>query len=149
MDYPRGRVIQVDTTRTALLAEVEVDAAPACARCASGKGCGAGLLTGDKRRRVQAMVASGMEIHAGDEVRIELAPGNLLQASWLVYGLPLTGAVATAAVAYLLKLGDLAAAIAAIIGVAAGALFARSRLRETTCLHEFTPTIVERLPSAR
>lgn len=148
MNNPRGRVIDIDTTGSSLLAEVEVEQAPSCARCASGKGCGAGLLAGDRRRRVHAQVANGMEIRAGDEVRIELAPRNLLRASWLVYGLPLTGAVTTAAMAYLLQFGDLGAAIAAIFGVVAGMRLAHHRLRDTACLREFTPTIVERFPAA-
>ncbi|MBT8091537.1 MAG: SoxR reducing system RseC family protein [Gammaproteobacteria bacterium] len=148
MENPRGRVIQIETSRSSLLAEVEVNDAPSCARCAAGKGCGAGLLAGNKRRRVQALVANGVEIRTGDEVRIELAPRNLLRASWLVYGLPLTGAVTVAGGAYLLQLGDFAAAFAAIVGLAAGMLVARYRLRETDCLREFTPTIVERLPAA-
>ena len=147
MDNPRGRVIQVESSGSALLAEVEVLVESSCARCASGKGCGAGLLAGEKKRRVQALVANGVEIRSGDEVRIELSPRNLLRASWLVYGVPLTGAVTVAALAYLLNLGDVAASLAAIAGLAIGMLVARSRLRDTSCLREFTPTIVERYPA--
>jgi sigma-E factor negative regulatory protein RseC len=149
MDSPRGRVIQLESSCSVLLAEVEVNAVSSCARCAAGKGCGAGLLAGDKRRRLQALVANGVEIKEGDEVRIELAPRNLLRASWLVYGVPLTAAVLTAAIAYLLDFGDTAAVFAATAGLAVGLLIARGRLRTAGCLRDFTPTIVERYRTAR
>lgn len=144
MDSPRGLVIQLESSGPAVLAEVEVDAASSCARCAAGKGCGAGLLAGSKRRRVRALVADGVEIREGDEVRIELAPRNLLRASWLVYGVPLTAAVLTAALAYLLDFGDAAAALVAIAGLVVGLLIAHRRLRAAGCLRDFTPTIVGR-----
>ena len=67
---------------------------------------------------------------------------------WLI-ALPLTGAVTVAALAYLLGLGDVAASLAAIAGLVAGMLVARGRLRESGCLREFTPTIVERYPAVR
>lgn len=148
MDSPRGRVIQLESSGPALLAEVEVNAASSCARCAAGKGCGAGVLAGDKRRRVQALVAIGVEIKEGDEVRMELAPRNLLRASSLVYGVPLAAAVLTAAVAYLLDFGDLTSAFAAIAGLVGGLLVAHRRLHAAGCLRDFTPTIVERYRTA-
>lgn len=98
---------------------------------------------------MQALVAKGVDIKEGDEVRIELAPRNLLRASWLVYGVPLTAAVLTAAVAYLLDFGDIAAVFAATAGLAVGLVIARGRLRTAGCLRDFTPTIVERYRTAR
>lgn len=142
MENPRGRVLTVDTDKPA--AVVEVAAAFKCARCASGKGCGAGLLNDDtRRRRVDARIASGIDVHAGDEVRIQLAPRHLLDAALIVYGMPLGGALAGAAIAYALGLGDLYAVFAALGGIAAGVIIARRRLRGVLC--DFTPTIVERL----
>lgn len=88
-------------------------------------------------------------MHEGDQVRIELAPSNLLRASMIVYGLPLSGAVLGAALAYLAGLGELFAATAALGGIFAGLMVARMRLRRSGCLREFTPTIVERLPVGR
>ena len=63
MDNPRGRVIQVESSGSALLAEVEVLVESSCARCASGKGCGAGLLAGEKKRRVQALYGNPARNH--------------------------------------------------------------------------------------
>lgn len=146
MENPRGRVLAVDLRQPVPSAEVEVAAAMSCARCASGKGCGAGLLGSNvSSRRVDAQIGNGIAVSEGDEVRIALAPRNLLRASLLVYGAPLGGALLAAAIAYFAALGDLLAALAALAGVIAGLAFARLRLRATTCLREFTPTIIERL----
>ncbi len=79
-------------------------------------------------------------------MRIALEPRNLLRASLLVYGLPLAFAVIAAALAYVTGLGDLSAALAALAGVAGGLLVARSQIRKSGCLREFTPTVVERIP---
>ncbi len=150
MDNPRGRVIAVTGLEPALHALVEVDASIICARCAEGKGCGAGLLGRTSgSRRVDALVTSDLKVQEGDEVRIELAPGNVLQASLIVYGLPLAGAVLGAALAYFSALGELYAAMAALGGILAGIAVARRRLRRSGCFRQFTPTIVERLPVGR
>lgn len=150
MENPRGIVIAVDRVEPSPHALVQVDATISCARCAEGKGCGAGLLGGNAGpRRVDALVSSGLTIDEGDEVRIELAPTNLLRASMIVYGLPLTGAVAGALISHLLGLGDLYAAITGLGGVIVGLYVARLRLRASSCLRKFTPTITERLSAGR
>jgi len=146
MENPRGIVIAVDHAEPSPHALVEVDAAIDCARCAEGKGCGAGLLGGNAGpRRVDALIGSGLKIVEGDEVRVELAPTDLLRASMIVYGMPLTGAVAGALLSYLLGLGELYAASTALGGIAVGLYVARRRLRASSCLRRFTPTITERL----
>lgn len=146
MDSPRGRVIAVERIESSPHALVEVDASISCARCAEGKGCGAGLLGGrEGYRRVDALIGGGLTVCEGDEVRIELAPSNLLRASMIVYGLPLTGAVMGAALSHLFGLAELYSALAALGGLLAGAGAARRRLRVSSCLQRFTPTIVERL----
>ena len=146
MENPRGRVIAVKPVDLSPHALVEVDASVSCARCAEGKGCGAGLLGGDMGpRRVDALIGAGLTIHEGDQVRIELSPSNLLQASMIVYGFPLAGAVAGASISYLLGFGEIFAALTALGGIVAGLLLARLRLRASRCLRKFTPTIVERL----
>lgn len=128
---------------------VEVDASVSCARCAEGKGCGAGLLGRTPgSRRVDALIAGGLTVGEGDEVRIELASSNLLRASMIVYGLPLSGAVLGAALAHFVGLAELYAAMSAAGGMLAGLMLARLRLRKTSCLRQFTPTIVECLKGA-
>lgn len=150
MENPRGRIIAVRRADAGSSALVEVDAAASCARCAAGKGCGAGLLGGMAGpRRVEVLIGNNLSLREGDEVRIALAPSHLLRAAMTVYGVPLSLAVAAAAFAYFLELGDLAAAIAALCGIVAGLFVARSRLRKSSCLRDFTPTVVERIAIQR
>ncbi len=150
MENPRGRVIAIERVEPSSHAVVEVDASFSCARCAEGKGCGAGLLGSNTGpRRIDALIGVGLTIREGDEVRIELAPSSLLQASLIAYGLPLSGAVLGAAFAYFSGLGELYAALSTLGGIAAGLFAARVRLRSTSRLCQFTPTIVERLSIER
>jgi len=128
---------------------VEVAASAGCARCASGKGCGAGILGGsEKTRCIDALIAQGLEVRAGDRVSIQLAPANLMHAALLVYGLPLTGAIVASAAAWLLGTGDSGAVAMALFGAGLGMLLGRLRLRKARCLRDFTPTVTERLAAA-
>lgn len=125
---------------------VSVAAETACQRCAAGKGCGAGLITGaGGDRRVEATIRPGLDIAENDIVEISLAPDNLLRAAAIVYGLPMLGAVAAAAIAYAFSLGDAAAALAALGGLACGLAVSRWRLQQTSCLRRFVPSVQARL----
>ena len=149
MEDPRGRVINISGAAASRHALVEVDAGLQCERCAQGKGCGAGLLgTTPGSRRVDAMVGIGLNLTEGDEVRIQLAPRNVLRASLIVYGTPLFAAVGAAVVAYFAGLDDLLASVASVAGLLAGIQVARLRLKRSHCLRRFTPKIVERIASA-
>jgi len=147
MEQATGHVIALESGHATQHAEVEVSAAVACARCAAGRGCGAGLLGGsEKNRRVQARIAAGVDVQKGDEVRMELSHRQLLRASWLVYGLPLVAAVIATGLAYFFRLDDFYAVVAAVVGLALGFSLARRQLSSAACLYRFTPTIVARLP---
>ena len=143
METPTGTVVSLTERAGDLCAVIEVDAAAACPRCAAGKGCGAGILGASRAaRRVEAVIDSGMHLGEGDRVQLTLAPASVLRAAIVVYGFPLLGALAAAALAYGLSLGDLGAALAALAGIGAGMLVGRRRLRRTQCLREFLPTAV-------
>ncbi len=149
MESPRGRILSLHHETVPAHALVELRAAPACARCAAGKGCGAGLLGGEgKRQHIDAVVAGGIEVAEGDEVRVELAPNNLLEAALVVYGLPLAGAVAGAVAAYAADTGDGWAVAAACGGMIVGIVAGRLRLRNASCLRRFTPVVTARLAGA-
>lgn len=149
METPQGRILSVQSDAIPPSALVEVTASVSCARCAAGKGCGAGILGGDEKpRQVDALIARGLNLREGDRVQIALAPNNLLRASAIVYGLPLMGAVAGAAGAWWAGLGDLGAAFSALAGVGVGILAGRRRLQRTGCLQMFTPTVTARLAEA-
>jgi len=142
MQNPHGHIVSVRSDDTVI---VEIDSVVACARCAAGKGCGAGLLGSQPgERRVAAKVVSNLTLHNGDQVSISLQPNNVLRAAIIVYGYPLLGAVAGAGVALTQAFGDVAAAGAALVGLVAGMLVARARLRGTRCLQDFTPVVIDR-----
>lgn len=146
MDNPTGIIHSVESYAFGLRATVDVDAAAVCARCASGKGCGAGLMLGSGTvRRVEASVDPGITLAAGDQVELILATEKVLSATLIVYGLPLSGALIAAILAYVLGFDDAAAALAAIIGLAIGLLFARRQLRRKDCLQHFVPHVQKRL----
>ncbi len=121
---------------------VAVEVAAACPRCAAGKGCGAGLLTGaGSERQVEASIRSGLHVATDDVVEISLAPDNLLHAAMIVYGLPMLGAATGAVIAFGFSLGDAAAAVAALLGLGLGLAVGRWRLRQESCLSRFVPTV--------
>jgi sigma-E factor negative regulatory protein RseC len=146
MQHPEGQVLSIDASADPAHAVVEVAAAFRCERCASGKGCGAGLLAGDAApRRVEALIARQLDLHVGDRVRLELAGDNVLRAAGLVYGLPLGGALAGAGLAWWSGAGDAAAALAATVGALSGIATGRRRLRRAACLEQFRPIVTARL----
>ena len=150
MDNPQGKVESVHSDTHGTRAVVGVDVASACQRCAAGKGCGAGIFTASgKERHVEAAVRPGLQIVEGDFVEMTLAPDNLLRAALIVYGLPMAGAILGAIVAYALSLGDVGAAIAALVGLLGGLTLGRRRLRRQECLSRFVPTIDRRVGQAR
>jgi sigma-E factor negative regulatory protein RseC len=143
MDAPVGRIVSVANGR----ATVSVDAAKACARCAAGKGCGAGLLTGASRSRLlEAKVASGIALQPGDEVRLNLAPSHLLRAAIFAYGLPLAGVIIALGAGWFMNraINDRVAAAIGAGGMVAGAFLGRHLLNQDGCLKNLVPTVTER-----
>ncbi|HSM30114.1 MAG TPA: SoxR reducing system RseC family protein [Woeseiaceae bacterium] len=142
MNDPQGTVVAIVRDGRGVTAIVDIESDAVCARCASGRGCGAGLFAArGGSRRLEVEVSEGLELAEGDVVDIRLAPGNVLLAALIVYGLPLAGAAAAAALAYMASLGDAAAAAMALAGLVSGALIGRRRLRGDSCLARFTPTV--------
>ena len=142
MTDPQGTIVQIIRDGRGARAIVDVETAVACARCAAGRGCGAGLFAGRPgTRRLELAIAVDQGFEEGDVVALELAPGNVLRAALIVYGLPMAGAAIGAALAYMLALGDAVAAVTALVGLCAGALAGRQRLASESCLARFTPTL--------
>ncbi len=143
MDSPVGRIVSIADGH----ATVSVDAAAVCARCAAGKGCGAGLLSGSNRARlIEVQLSPGLGLKAGDEVKLTLAPAHLLRAAVLAYGLPLGGIVIAPGAAWFLNqsLDDHVAIALAIGGLLIGGLFGRHFINKEACLKNLVPTISER-----
>lgn len=130
---------------------MSVESSAVCARCAAGRGCGAGLF-GQRRKPavIEAKLAEGMALEAGDRVRLEFVPAELVRAAWLAYGLPLAGLIAAALFAALLAPGnDLAAVAGAVLGLLAGAWHGRRSLRQSGRLGRCVPIISERISPPR
>jgi sigma-E factor negative regulatory protein RseC len=148
MDNPTGKIQSLIASNGSVRAVVEVDVSKACPRCAAGKGCGAGLFTGSSRKRqVEAIVAEHISLAEGDSVEISLASENLLKAALIVYGMPLSGAITAAGLAYLAQLGDSIAALAALAGLLIGLFVGRWFLSRGECLENFVPYVEKRLQS--
>lgn len=138
-----GRIVSVHSGSSGDRAVVEVDAIVDCARCAEGKGCGAGVFGQSKRGKVlEAIVSPQLTVRAGDLVDVALEPSSLLRAASLVYGLPLLLSVAFAGTGWWFGVSDAGAVALALLGLIIGILNARRKLRTDSCLRDFTPTVV-------
>ncbi len=146
MKDPQGTIVEIVRDSRGVTAIVDIEADAVCARCASGRGCGAGILAARSgTRRLDIAVGEDLKLSEGDVVDIQLAPRNVLAAALLVYGLPLAGAAAAAALAFVFSLGDAGAAALSLAGLATGMLIGRRRLRHDSCLERFTPTVARRV----
>jgi len=140
METVTGRVNSVHNG----IASVMVEAPIACRRCASGRGCGAGLLTGSEgSRHIEVKISPGMNLVAGDAVRLAVSPQQLLRAALLAYGLPLAALVSAAAVASMFvgTIGDLGAVGFAAAGLAGGVFASRRYLERESVCHQFVPVV--------
>jgi len=130
---------------------VRVEGAPACPRCASGQGCGAGLLAGRRAERELTLERpAGLDLAPGDRVTLTLPGEKLLGASLLAYGLPLKALVVAPVAADRLwgPFGD-----ASLAAIGAGALVAaivagRRLLARDRCLERLVPDVGPGDPAA-
>jgi len=146
MDSPIGKIVAIGATS----ARVKVASTAACPRCAAGRGCGAGLLSGTRKASIlEVTVAAGSGLREGDEVVLALEPSHLLRATMLVYGLPLMGIVVALMAGWMVSrpMTDGVAILLAVAGLAAGMLAGRWQLHRHECLREFVPTIEGRAQS--
>jgi sigma-E factor negative regulatory protein RseC len=142
MENLQGKIISIARNANGARATIDVDAGVICPRCAEGKGCGAGVFgASDQPRRIEAMLATGLDVSIGDSVSLSLGSRNLLQAAIIVYGWPLFGAAAGAVLALFAGFGDTGAVLAALAGLMLGALLARKRLGSRECLKRFVPVV--------
>lgn len=144
MDAPIATI----TSLSGGLATLSVARAEVCARCAAGKGCGAGLLGVDQTpAKIVVQVPESMNLDVGDQVTLELSPDSLLKASMLVYGLPLAGVLSILLLGWIVAgpLSDALAVALALVGMLAGLITGRAKLGRNRCLEQFMPSISSRL----
>ena len=147
MEMPIAKILSVSANR----ATVEVEPAAICARCAAGKGCGAGLFgAGRQSGQMEVDVVGSLALHAGERVYLNLEPANIVKASLVSYGLPLLGLILTPGLAWALQgpMNDLVAAAYAAGGLLAGVVAGRWYLSQQECLRNFVPTIRRRVVDA-
>lgn len=141
MTSARGQVIRINDAPASLT--VRVQAAAGCARCAAGRGCGAGLgSSGPRSFDIELPLSrDAASLRVGDSVALDLEPGNLLRAALLAYGVPLLGAALLAAVAYAMGASEPVAAGSALLGLVAGMLASGYRSRQGPCLDRMAPRV--------
>ena len=127
-------------------AEVQLTVArdAVCARCASGKGCGAGLF-GQARKPVSIDVIrpTGLVVTPGDQVDLAIESSAVLRASIAVYGLPLLGLVGLPLIASWTGLadGDASLAVAALAGIYGGFVVGKAWSGRYGCSRQYEPKI--------
>ncbi len=117
-------------------AELDIEPASACKRCAEGRGCGAGLLGAGAAglpKRLRLDVDERQDFRPGDSIVVEVPAHCLRQAAISAYGLPLagllSGALLGATVAGSVPAdGDVAGIVCALAGLVLGAALSRLRL---------------------
>lgn len=146
MEQARGFITAIHEDRIT----IEVNTASFCARCSTGKGCGAGLLGADRGpRQVDVQPPDNARFDEGDEVTLELAPQSLLRAALIVYGAPLLGVAVVSLGAFLLGWSDAVTVVVMLAAAVLGITVGRRRLRRANCLKQFTPVISGRPGTVR
>lgn len=141
MTRAQGQVIRISDAPASVT--VRVQAAAGCARCAAGRGCGAGLgSSGSRSFDIELPLSpDAASLRIGDDVMLDLEPGNLLHAALLAYGAPLLGAASLAAIAYALGASEPVAAGSALLGLVAGMFASGYRSRQQACLDRMAPRV--------
>lgn len=118
----RARVVAVD----AEACWVEVIASSGCGACASGQGCGGGViarLRGQRLQHLRVELSGALSPSVDDTVEIGVREHGLLRASVLAYVVPLAGLLAGAVLGERLAAAAVAQACS-MAGAAAGFVFA-------------------------
>lgn len=97
-----------------------------CARCDRGEGCGGGILGKLIQRRLQGLQLDdpGLNLQVGQVVVLGLESTVFLQATLLIYLMPLVLLLVAAGAVQWLGGADAAVAMAGLAGLVAGAVFA-------------------------
>ncbi|MGB5164181.1 MAG: SoxR reducing system RseC family protein [Woeseiaceae bacterium] len=136
----QGTVVAIRAAGGRRVAVVEVSAEQVCQRCASGKGCGAGIgLSATSLKQIEVPLGDSHNLREGQSVELRMQDGGLLRAAAVVYGWPLLGGLLGAAVG--LSRSEASAALLALCGMLAGWLLASWYLKQSRCLQRLVPVI--------
>jgi sigma-E factor negative regulatory protein RseC len=146
MDAPIATVIE----RSGPDALVRVDA-PVCARCAAGRGCGAGVFASARSgTTLRVAVDAGLSVSVGQRVTLALGESSLMRAALYLYGAPLLGLLLGAGIsqAVLQSANDTVSLAAGAAGLAVGACAGAVLSRRDACMADIRPSIASCLDSA-
>ena len=119
---------------------LEPEQGEACEGCLSAAGCG--VKSGGSNRRLLARrfsMVNSFDGQVGDRVVFGISERTLLRASALAYSLPLILMVGGAMAGKLMTGSDGGSALASVLGLAAGLLFARFRAGRLDAKGELSP----------
>lgn len=137
MNSQVGSVVSVDVDSGVVI--VRPESPVACARCAAGRGCGAGLTTASVRDLSLPLEPGATVPAAGDRVALTLPSGSLLRAASVVYGWPLLAAVGMTIAGSMLTESDAILGLFALAGLGAGFLLARRQANRRCLMPSVSP----------
>jgi sigma-E factor negative regulatory protein RseC len=116
------------------MAQVEAERRATCGACSVRDGCGTSLLARTLgRRAVLMLVRNPLQVQPGERVIVGVREKGLVQASLVVYALPLLGLILfailgqLAAERLLSAAGELPSILSGLLGLIAGLVLARHR----------------------
>jgi sigma-E factor negative regulatory protein RseC len=116
------------------MAQVEAERRATCGACSERDGCGTSLLVRTLgRQAVQMLVRNPLQVQPGERVVVGVGEKGLVQASLLVYALPLAGLILFAILGQLAAerllpaAGELPSILCGLLGLTAGLALARHR----------------------
>jgi sigma-E factor negative regulatory protein RseC len=129
---------------------VETNRLSTCGSCSARKGCGTTLLNSlhpgrEHYLRVVVAASFAADLRPGDEVEISIPDEVVLQASAVVYLVPLALMLATALLGNNLLPGDAGTALGGLLGLLAGAGLVRLHADVNRDNGRMQPSLVRRL----
>ena len=123
----------------------------ACGSCSASKGCGTSLLSKVTGRKFSCFLAENpVNAKVGDTVVIAIPEVALLKGSLVIYIIPILGMFVFALTADLfftaaIRHRDLITAVAAVIGLVSGSLFAKWYFASSARARSFTPVVLRKI----
>ena len=129
-------------------AEVELQRKTACGHCEVAQGCGTGAigrLVGNRQKPIT--IATNRALNPGEEVLLNVSERAVVQASFMIYGLPLIGLLIFAVITHILfSWPEWAVVLSAVGGLWSGFEIAR-RVGKAFTQNSFSLDIVSIQPN--
>lgn len=137
-----GRVVALDESRI----WVEVVPQASCKGCSAQEGCGQSLLQKVAGSRLERLVLDKtLDLQVGDWVLLGMEGEAVLNASLLVYGLPLAGLMLGAIFARLAGATEPVALLIALLSLTGAVGLVKTLSRRFSCNSSYHPQLLRRL----